>query len=99
MVGEKTARKPRIPVIYVNDNFGQWRSDMHGLLDYCLRPEAAGCGFVEALKPDGGGLFRPQPDALRVLPDASRSAAGSPGGIFNHSDPAWPPTAASCAPR
>ena len=37
------------PVIYVNDNFGDWRSDAKKLLAYCIRPEAKGRKFVETL--------------------------------------------------
>jgi nicotinamidase-related amidase len=46
------ARREGIPVIYVNDNFGQWRSNAAQLLDYCLRHGCAGRGFVELLRPD-----------------------------------------------
>jgi nicotinamidase-related amidase len=46
------ARRAGIPSIYVNDNFGQWRSNASKLLEYCLRPKARGRNFVEALRPD-----------------------------------------------
>jgi nicotinamidase-related amidase len=46
-----------IPAIYVNDNFGQWRSDMSKLVDYCLRPAAAGRRFVEPIRPDPDDYF------------------------------------------
>jgi nicotinamidase-related amidase len=45
------ARREGIPAIYVNDNFGQWRSDASKLLAYCLRPECAGRDFVGPLQP------------------------------------------------
>ena len=51
------ARKAGIPTIYVNDNFGQWRSDTAKLLKYCLRPEAVGRSFVERLRPDDEDYF------------------------------------------
>jgi nicotinamidase-related amidase len=51
------AAKAGIPVIYVNDNFGQWRSDSSKLLEYCLRPEAKGRDFVEAIRPDPNDYF------------------------------------------
>src|SRR6187549_488282 len=54
---KKRARKAGIPAIYVNDNFGQWRSDQSKLLKYCLRPEAAGRPFVEQLRPDDKDYF------------------------------------------
>jgi nicotinamidase-related amidase len=54
---KKKAREAGVPTIYVNDNFGQWRSDMSKLLRYCLRPEAAGRVFVEQLRPDDADYF------------------------------------------
>jgi nicotinamidase-related amidase len=51
------ARKAGIPSIYVNDNFGQWRSDAAKLVDYCLRPESAGRKFVEDLRPVDDDYF------------------------------------------
>lgn len=41
-----------IPAIYLNDNFGQWRSETSRLVEYCLRPNAAGRRFVETIRPD-----------------------------------------------
>src|SRR4051812_30669645 len=49
---KKRARASNIPVVYVNDNFGQWRSDAGKLLSHCLRTDCAGKPFVEAIQPD-----------------------------------------------
>ena len=49
---KKRARDSNIPVVYVNDNFGQWRSDAGKLLAHCLRTDCAGKPFVEAIQPD-----------------------------------------------
>lgn len=46
------ARKAGVPVIYVNDNFGRWRSDFRSLIEHCLEPEAPGREFVAALRPE-----------------------------------------------
>jgi nicotinamidase-related amidase len=54
---KKRARAAGVPTIYVNDNFGQWRSDTKKLLQYCLRPEAPGLHFVEQLQPDDDDYF------------------------------------------
>ena len=54
---KKRAREAAIPTIYVNDNFGQWKSDTKKLLQYCLRPEAPGLHFVEQLQPDDDDYF------------------------------------------
>jgi len=54
---KERARQAGIPTIYVNDNFGQWRSDARRLVDYCLRPQAAGKRFVETIRPDEDDYF------------------------------------------
>ena len=51
------ARRAGIPVIYVNDNFGQWRSDAARLVAYCLQPSAPGKAFVQAIRPDPEDYF------------------------------------------
>ncbi|MFJ1807160.1 MULTISPECIES: cysteine hydrolase family protein [unclassified Streptomyces] len=49
------ARHAGVPVVYVNDNFGQWRSHHGELLDKALSgPHAA---LVEPLLPDRRSLF------------------------------------------
>ncbi|MCT7355384.1 cysteine hydrolase [Streptomyces sp. 15-116A] len=49
------ARRHNIPVIYVNDNFGEWRSHHGELLDQALSgPHAR---LVEPLRPDDSSLF------------------------------------------
>jgi nicotinamidase-related amidase len=54
---KKRARDAGIPAIYVNDNFGQWRSDAKKLVAYCLRPDAPGRNFVEQIQPDEEDYF------------------------------------------
>jgi nicotinamidase-related amidase len=54
---KKRAQASGISTIYVNDNFGQWRSDAAKLLDYCVRPEAIGKSFVEQIQPDENDYF------------------------------------------
>jgi nicotinamidase-related amidase len=45
------ARRAKIPVIYVNDNLGRWRSDMTSLLAFCSEPDRPGAAIVEMLRP------------------------------------------------
>ena len=45
------ARRQRVPVIYVNDNIGPWRSDAPGLIEHCRAPDYPGAALVEALMP------------------------------------------------
>jgi nicotinamidase-related amidase len=54
---KKRAREAGIPAIYVNDNFGQWRSDATKLVDYCVRAAAPGKMFVEEVQPDHEDYF------------------------------------------
>ncbi|MFI9802982.1 cysteine hydrolase family protein [Streptomyces sp. NPDC052301] len=49
------ARRSSIPVIYVNDNFGEWRSHHGELLNHAL--EGPHAHLVEPLKPDADSLF------------------------------------------
>jgi nicotinamidase-related amidase len=54
---KERARTAGVATVYVNDNFGQWRSDVSKLLDYCTRPEAIGKMFVEQVQPDKNDYF------------------------------------------
>ncbi len=54
---KKRAHAAGMSSIYVNDNFGQWRSDASKLLEYCVRPEAMGKSFVEQIQPDKNDYF------------------------------------------
>jgi nicotinamidase-related amidase len=46
-----------IPIIYINDNFGDWRSERSALLSYCLRSDAKGAKFVQKLQPTSKDYF------------------------------------------
>ena len=54
------ARAHGVPVLYVNDNFGRWRSDFRRLVEHCL---GAGRGrpIVELLQPDEDDYFALKP--------------------------------------
>jgi nicotinamidase-related amidase len=45
------ATRARVPVVYVNDNLGRWRSDVHDLVERCRRPEMPGAPIVNLLAP------------------------------------------------
>ena len=51
------ARAAGMPVIYVNDNFGKWRSDFKALLQRCLHEDVLGKPIAERLKPDDEDYF------------------------------------------
>lgn len=56
---KQRAHEAGVAVIYVNDNFGRWRSDFGDVLQHCLRDDVRGCALAERL--------RPGPDDYTVL--------------------------------
>jgi nicotinamidase-related amidase len=53
---KRRAQKAGVPVIYVNDNFGQWKSDFRRTVDYCAR-EGRGGDIVNLLRPEENDYF------------------------------------------
>lgn len=51
------AKKARIPVIYVNDNFGRWRSNFHAQIEHCLQDNVRGRALAEKLTPEDDDYF------------------------------------------
>jgi nicotinamidase-related amidase len=45
------ARKSAVPVIYVNDSVGRWRSDFPGLVRHCRRAGSRGAPILDVLAP------------------------------------------------
>jgi nicotinamidase-related amidase len=56
---KRRAKAARIPSIYVNDNFGRWRSNFTSQVEHCLGNGVRGRPVVE--------LLRPEPDDYFVL--------------------------------
>jgi nicotinamidase-related amidase len=52
---KRRAKRARIPVVYVNDNFGRWRSDLRSLVEHALKSN--GRGMVDLLRPDEDDYF------------------------------------------
>ena len=46
------AKRAEVPVLYVNDNFGRWRSDFQALIDHCVNDDTRGRPIVELLLPE-----------------------------------------------
>jgi nicotinamidase-related amidase len=44
-------------VVYVNDNFGKWRSDFKSQVDHCLNDNTTGEEIVRLLRPDDDDYF------------------------------------------
>ena len=51
------ARAARVPTIYVNDNFAQWRSDFRQLVQRCLNDGVRGEPIARLLTPDDEDYF------------------------------------------
>lgn len=51
------ARAAGVPVIYVNDNFGQWRSDFRRTIEACSAPDKPGRQVTRALVPGDRDYF------------------------------------------
>lgn len=51
------AHRAKVPVIYANDNFGDWRSDSTRIVARCARSVARGGPFVRTLKPTRRDYF------------------------------------------
>src|ERR1051325_5639743 len=54
---KQRAKKAGVPVIYVNDNFGRWRSDFRRQVAHCLRGDSRGHEIVSLLQPEEDDYF------------------------------------------
>jgi nicotinamidase-related amidase len=54
---KRRAHRDNVPVIYVNDNFGKWRSDFRQQLGHVLEEGVRGEAVAELLRPDEDDYF------------------------------------------
>lgn len=54
---KRRAEAKDIPVIYINDNFGRWRSDFRNLVRHCLEDGVRGEEIARLLRPDDNDYF------------------------------------------
>ncbi len=54
---KQRCRRAGIPAVYVNDNFGKWRSDFKKLVSHCLNDRTRGRQVVELLEPERDDYF------------------------------------------
>lgn len=54
---KRRAKEIGIPVIYVNDNFGKWQSDLNKIVSHCLKDGVRGEPFVKLVLPDADDYF------------------------------------------
>lgn len=67
---KQKAKSAGIPVIYVNDNFGRWRSDLQKLVDRCINEKTPGTPLAEQLAPEPDDYFvlKPKHSAFHATP-------------------------------
>jgi nicotinamidase-related amidase len=53
---KRRARKAGVPIVYVNDNFGRWKSDFRRTVEHCAR-HGRGPEVVELLGPEENDYF------------------------------------------
>jgi nicotinamidase-related amidase len=54
---KKRVQELKIPVVYVNDNFGRWQSDFRGVVEHCLHDGVLGQPLAELLAPAENDYF------------------------------------------
>lgn len=54
---KERAKKANVPVIYVNDNFGRWRSDFKKIVNHCLQDNVRGRPIASLLAPAEDDYF------------------------------------------
>ncbi len=67
---KERAKAAGVPVIYVNDNFGRWRSDSRKLVEHCRKGHAR--ELVDVLRPDEEDYFVLKPNIPAFSPARSR---------------------------
>jgi nicotinamidase-related amidase len=73
---KKRAKAQGIPAIYVNDNFGRWRSDFPHLVKRCLENEVRGEPIVAQLQPEPDDYFVLKPRHSAFYQTALESLLG-----------------------
>src|SRR5689334_635 len=54
---KRQVKQEGFAAVYVNDNFGRWRSDFKAQIDHCLREGVPGKSIAELLRPDDDDYF------------------------------------------
>jgi nicotinamidase-related amidase len=62
--------RSRAPVIYANDNFGQWESDIHAIVETCIARGGASRQLAELIAPEPGdrSVLKPRHSAFFGTP-------------------------------
>jgi nicotinamidase-related amidase len=54
---KERARAAGVPIVYANDNFGRWRSDLSAVVERCSQPDCKGRPLFDRLRPDAEDYF------------------------------------------
>ena len=54
---KRIAAQKNIPIIYVNDNFGKWKSNFKVLIEHCVNDNSAGKEIVSRIQPNEEDYF------------------------------------------
>ena len=54
---KRRATTAGVPTIYINDNFGQWRSDFRQTVAHCIKPSSPGRVVSQRLRPTSRDYF------------------------------------------
>ena len=67
---KRRATDAGVPVIYANDNYGQWRSDFHRVVALCGGSGSRGAPLVEQVRPEATDYFvlKPSNSAFHQTP-------------------------------
>jgi nicotinamidase-related amidase len=67
---KEQARRRGIPVIYANDNFGNWRADFPSLVAACLQTRGSACELARILQPapEDFSILKPRHSAFYGTP-------------------------------
>jgi isochorismate hydrolase len=65
---KRRMKEARLPVLYVNDNFGKWQSDFRMLVARCLEEECRGKQIARMLLPEHDDYFVLKPSTQAFMP-------------------------------
>jgi nicotinamidase-related amidase len=88
---KRRAVQARVPVVYVNDNYGDWHANFAELVERCTGPGAHGRRFVERVRPEHGDYYVLKPlhsgfhsTSLEVLLDSLGVGTVVLAGVASH---------------
>jgi nicotinamidase-related amidase len=67
---KRRANNAKVPILYINDAVGRWRSDFPSMIRHCRREGSRGRAVVEAIAPEPGDycLLKPKHSGFFATP-------------------------------